>query len=138
LKSKLVKSASGDLLVFTAQPLDSRPATALRKAGAELVRITGTKRPDLSAVLAELGRMNILSVIIEAGPRVNAAALAAGVVDKMTLFVAPRVMGDDALPLAGAPYASLGKLPALAEVSLRHLGPDILVEGYLRDVYRNH
>ena len=40
LKSKLVKSADGDVVVFTTQPADSPKARALKRAGVEVVRVT--------------------------------------------------------------------------------------------------
>ena len=79
LKSKLVKSAEGDVLVFTTQPDDSPRARALRRAGVEVARVRSRDtRPDLRAVVEELGRREILSVLLEAGGELNAAALAAG------------------------------------------------------------
>src|SRR5207245_4952366 len=57
LKSKLAKSAEGDVLVFTTQPADSLRARALRRAGVEVARVRSRDtRPDLRAVVEELGR----------------------------------------------------------------------------------
>lgn len=139
LNSRLVKSAEQDLLVFTSQALDARRARALRAAGVELVRIhSGKRRPDLRAVMEELGRCEIQSLMIEAGAQVNAGALEAGVVDKVVLFYSPRLLGADSLPFAEGHYRGLKDLPALKDLTLRQLTPDFVVEGYLRDVYRNH
>jgi len=80
------------VLVFTTQPADSLRARALRRAGVEVARVRSRDtRPDLRAVVEELGRREILSALLEAGGELNAAALAAGVVDKMFLFYAPRM-----------------------------------------------
>lgn len=139
LNSRIVKTAQGDVLVFTKCGLDSPRAHALRRAGIELVRICGpARRPDLRAVLAELGQCEILSVLMEAGSQINGAALAAGVVDKLALFVAPKMLGSDALPFAAAAGQTLRRMPPCRNLSLRQLGCDFLVEGYLRDVYGNH
>lgn len=138
LKSKLAKSAEGDVLVFTTQSPDSSRARALRKAGVEVVRVRGRGRTtDLRAVLKELGRREVLSVLLEAGAQLNWAALEAGIVDKMVLFYAPKIAGRDGLPLARGPSRALRAAPKLEEVMLHRFGPDFAVEGYLRDVYRN-
>ena len=50
-------------------------------------------RVDLGEVIRELGRRQILNLLIEAGAELNGAALAGGIVDKMVLFYAPRIMG---------------------------------------------
>ncbi len=139
LKSKLVKSAEGDVLVFTTQPADSPRARALRRAGVEVARVRsrGT-RPDLHAVVEELGRREILSVLLEAGGELNAAALAAEIVDKMFLFYAPRMAGSNHRGVVQMQGRAFRVPPALKNLSLHRFGPDFAVEGYLRDVYRNH
>jgi diaminohydroxyphosphoribosylaminopyrimidine deaminase/5-amino-6-(5-phosphoribosylamino)uracil reductase len=72
-------------------------------------------------------------VLLEAGPTLNQAALEAGIVDKMRLFVAPRFAG------AAPRLPAFGKWSAatpLTDVSVTRSGPDASIEGYLRDVYR--
>jgi diaminohydroxyphosphoribosylaminopyrimidine deaminase/5-amino-6-(5-phosphoribosylamino)uracil reductase len=134
-RSKLVQSADGDVLIFTAAPTESAQARRLRGAGVEIVRVAARRgRIDLGAVLDELGRREILSVMLEAGPTLNQAALEAGIVDKMRLFVAPRFAGRaPRLPAFG----SWSTAAPLADVTINRFGPDASIEGYLRDVYRN-
>jgi diaminohydroxyphosphoribosylaminopyrimidine deaminase/5-amino-6-(5-phosphoribosylamino)uracil reductase len=132
-RSKLARTADGDLLVFTAASADSAQARRLRRAGVEVVRVAARHgRIDLAAVLDELGRREILSVLLEAGPTLNRAALEAEIVDKMRLFVAPRFAGSGPrLPAFGGWSAAR----PLADVTVRRFGPDASIEGYLRDVY---
>ena len=138
LKSTLVKSAEGDLVVFTLQPVDSPRARALQRAGVQVVRVSGRRgHVDLRAVIRQLGKREILDLVIEAGAELNGAALEAGIVDKMILFYAPKIMGS------GVPVARIGprwfaKLPALTNLKLSRFGPDFAVEGYFHDVYGNH
>jgi len=133
-KSRIVATADDDLLVFTAMPLKSAAAQKLQNAGIELAR-TKTKngRIDLHAVLAELSRREVLSVLLESGPSVNGGALQADIVDKLFLFYAPKIAGDRSVPLASASNLSL---PALQNVSTYAFGPDFAIEGYLHDVYK--
>jgi len=141
LKSKLVKSAAGDLLVFTTQSLESAKARALRKAGAEIVKTRARNRRGhvcLDSMLAELGRREILGALIEAGAELNGAALEMGIVDKMILFYAPKIMGAGGVPMARVSPQWFAKSPALRNISLRQYGPDFAVEGYFHDVYGNH
>jgi diaminohydroxyphosphoribosylaminopyrimidine deaminase/5-amino-6-(5-phosphoribosylamino)uracil reductase len=136
-KSKLVKSADSDVLVFTTQPLESSSARALRRAGVELIRLRSRgKHVRFDDVLSELGRRQILSVLVEAGSKINGAALEAGIVDKMILFFAPKIFGGG-VPFATGRSQRLATLPPLLNLTLRQFGPDFAVEGYLRDVYRN-
>ena len=139
LRSKLVKSADGDVLVFTTQRTDSPKAHALLRAGVELVRLPSRAgRVDLHAVLRELGRRQILSILLEAGAELNGAALQAGIVDKMILFYAPKIMGTGGVPMARIPARWFPKSPVLKNLSLQAYGPDFVVQGYFHDVYGNH
>lgn len=134
-KSRIVTTADDDLLVFTAAALNSAKARKLQKAGVEIVRAkTKDGRIDLQTVIAELGRREILSVLLEAGPTLNGAALATGIVDKLVLFYAPKIAGENRVPFAVAPRL---KLPPLQNLLTREFGPDIAVEACLRNPFRD-
>jgi len=140
LDSKLVKTAKSDVLVFTTQSPTSAKARALRKKGVEVVR-TRSRRGlvCLDTVMADLGHREILHALLEAGAGVNGTALQAGIVDKVALFYAPKIMGTGGVPLARIPAAQwFSKAPALTNLSVSPCGPDFLVEGYFHDVYGNH
>ncbi len=139
-KSQVVRSARGDVLVFTCASLSSLRAKQLSAHGLEICRVRPRRgRPDLAAVLDELGRREILSVLLEAGPLLNQAALQADLVEKVRLFYAPMLVGLGG-SLAGPPSRKrTGSLPIreLSHLRTEPFGPDFAVEGYLRDVYRN-
>jgi len=106
----------------------------LQNAGVEIVRAkTTTGRIDLPAVLDELGRREILSVLLEAGSTLNGTALSAGVVHKLFLFYAPKIAGEDRVPFALAP--KLTDLP-LQNTQIHQFGPDFALEARLKNVYR--
>jgi diaminohydroxyphosphoribosylaminopyrimidine deaminase/5-amino-6-(5-phosphoribosylamino)uracil reductase len=134
-KARIVETADDDLLVFTAAPLNSPKARKLQHAGVELVRAR-TRRGliDLDGVLDELGRRDILSVLLEAGPALNGAALSADVVHKLVLFYALKIAGQTEVPFAHAP--KLTHTP-LQNVRFQQFGSDFALEGYLHDVYGN-
>jgi diaminohydroxyphosphoribosylaminopyrimidine deaminase / 5-amino-6-(5-phosphoribosylamino)uracil reductase len=139
LKSEIVKCAKKDVLVFTRRPLSWGKTRALQKAGVDVVPIRARRGGlDLREVLRELGRREILSVILEAGSELNGAMLEAGLVDKMILLYAPKILGTITVPVAKRRPKAINKIPALENLTLRRFGPDFAVEGYLRDVYRDH
>lgn len=124
-KSRIVQTSDDDLLVFTAASLKSAKARKLLNAGVEVIQ---TKRKqnglDLDAVLKELGRRDILSVLLEAGHGLNGTALAAGVVNKLVLFIAPKIAGSVQVPFASGLLDS----PRLHVRSVRQFGPDVAIE----------
>ena len=129
LKSRIVQTAVEDLLVFTAASLKSSKALKLQEAGVELIHLKSRAgRLDLSLILKELGRRQILSVLLEAGPRLNGAALAGGFVHKLVLFYAPKLAGDSGVPFVPA---AVVPFPPLSVRSVRQFGPDIAIEAYI-------
>ncbi len=139
LKSRLVKSARNDLLVFTSRSLKSSKARGLARAGVEVKRVkTRRGHSDLKGVMHELGRKKILSVLLEAGPNLNGAALDAGIVDKMVLFYAPKFIGSSGVPLAHLPARWFRRAQELRIERVARFGEDIAIEGYFHDVYGNH
>jgi diaminohydroxyphosphoribosylaminopyrimidine deaminase/5-amino-6-(5-phosphoribosylamino)uracil reductase len=107
--------------VVTATSLKSPKARKLQNAGVELLQQkSGKGRINLTDVLRELGRRNILSVLLEAGPQLNRSALARGMARKLVLFYAPKLAGRCIVPFA-APAA----LKHAHIESVRHFGPDV-------------
>jgi diaminohydroxyphosphoribosylaminopyrimidine deaminase / 5-amino-6-(5-phosphoribosylamino)uracil reductase len=134
--SRIVKTVDDDLLIFTSTPLTAPRAKKLQEFGVELFYVRDSRAgiaPEV--VVAELGRREILSALLEAGPKLNGAALAAEVVHKMVLFYAPKIAGRNTVPFVSAPELNLAPLNNLG---IRQVGPDVAVEGYVRNVYRNY
>jgi diaminohydroxyphosphoribosylaminopyrimidine deaminase/5-amino-6-(5-phosphoribosylamino)uracil reductase len=137
LRSRLVRSAKNDVFVFTAANLNTAKAIALHKAGVELFRVKrASDGLDIRAILRELGRREIQNVMIEAGTKVNSAALLARVVDKLVIFGTDKIAGPGGKPWAEKRVAD--KVKNLYALRIQHIGPDYCYAGYLRDVYGNH
>jgi diaminohydroxyphosphoribosylaminopyrimidine deaminase/5-amino-6-(5-phosphoribosylamino)uracil reductase len=86
---------------------------------------------SLSALLKELGRRGITSVLLEGGSQLNGAMLRAKLVDRIRLYIAPELLGgDDAKGLiGGSSSARLDQSLTLRHVRSRSVGRDIVVEG---------
>jgi diaminohydroxyphosphoribosylaminopyrimidine deaminase/5-amino-6-(5-phosphoribosylamino)uracil reductase len=138
LKSQIVRSAQRDVLVFTCAAASSPRAKRLTQAGVDIFQVRARRgRPDLSAVLAELGCRDILSLLLESGPILNQAALEADLVEKVRLFYAPTLVGLGSSLPGLAKRARVAAARQLSNLRMEHFGPDFAVEGYLRDVYGN-
>lgn len=147
LDSRLVKSAQNDLLVFCSFAEEKKRA-AFETRGVQVEQVPLARnepdglfpiaggRPDLRAVVERLGARQLANLIIEGGAAVNWAALAAGIVDKVFLYYAPRILGGASIPFTmGAGYENLDEAAHLRNLELHRLGEDFAVEGYLRDPY---
>jgi diaminohydroxyphosphoribosylaminopyrimidine deaminase/5-amino-6-(5-phosphoribosylamino)uracil reductase len=103
LTSKMVRSARGDLLVVTTSAAPAERRRALEERGiAVLTMDGGNGRTDLPGLVRYLGRERCLSLMIEAGSKVNWAALETGVADRILFYYAPKILGGmQSLPVAG-------------------------------------
>lgn len=85
---------------------------------------------DLRQVAARCGAAGMIQVIVEGGRTLAAAALAAGAIDDVMIYLAPRFLGGDAIAAIGdLGIEALEKTPRLSGVRTRRLGEDILVTG---------
>jgi diaminohydroxyphosphoribosylaminopyrimidine deaminase/5-amino-6-(5-phosphoribosylamino)uracil reductase len=135
-EAKIVQSAADDVVVFTAQASATEKSRAIERAGAEVVNVPAREgHVELREVLRELGQRRILNLLMEGGAELNGAAIGAGIVDKMVLFYAPKIMGTGGVPLATLPSSGFPNAPSLSRLTLRGFGRDFAVEGYFRDVY---
>lgn len=91
------------------------------------------ERLDLRWLLKRLGEEGITSILIEGGSSLNAHSLEDGIVDKVMFFIAPKIIGGkDSYPsVGGRTYRSLEEAYRLRDISIKRIGEDILIEGYL-------
>jgi diaminohydroxyphosphoribosylaminopyrimidine deaminase/5-amino-6-(5-phosphoribosylamino)uracil reductase len=137
--SRLVKSAKDDVLVLCSV-MDEDKKPALSTAGVRVEQIAAARvdgRPDFNAIVRHLGAQEITSLLIEGGATVNWDALAAGVVDKVFLYYAPKILGGSgAVPFAvGEGFHRMSKAAHVKSMEIHRFGEDFAVEGYLRDPY---
>jgi diaminohydroxyphosphoribosylaminopyrimidine deaminase/5-amino-6-(5-phosphoribosylamino)uracil reductase len=138
LDSRVVQSAQTDVLVICS----SAEGKKKRELEARGVRVEQAARaldgrPDILATLHRLWELEITSLMIEGGSAVNGAALASGVVDKVFLYYAPKIMAaGESVPFAnGGDSRSIDEAMRLKRLQFHRFGEDFAVEGYLRDPY---
>jgi diaminohydroxyphosphoribosylaminopyrimidine deaminase/5-amino-6-(5-phosphoribosylamino)uracil reductase len=134
LDSQLVRTAAQvPTLVLTRRlPTDDR-AKVLHSYQVEILAVdTDTNgHIPLQIVLAELGRREIISVLVEGGGVTHAAFLMEKLADRVYWFIAPKLVGgrDAATPLEGPGVERMSDAVTLETVRVKRIGPDILVEG---------
>jgi diaminohydroxyphosphoribosylaminopyrimidine deaminase/5-amino-6-(5-phosphoribosylamino)uracil reductase len=129
LDSKMVATAHNDLVIFTVSKEQAR-IDALQQRGVRVqVLPAESGRVPLGKVLDKLGEEGILTLLTETGTRLNTALLAAGLVDRVHLFVSPQIMGSDAVPaFRGMPHAI-----RMAEVEVERYENDLGLCSLLKD-----
>jgi diaminohydroxyphosphoribosylaminopyrimidine deaminase/5-amino-6-(5-phosphoribosylamino)uracil reductase len=126
-------ASSSPTLVYTTEETPVSYERAIFSAGGEVVRVDGEQgHVALTEVLADLGERGLLDILVEGGPTVHGAFLRAGLVDAVQLYLAPKLLGGDALPVIGGPGArSLDDSWLLTPPRIRALGADVLYEAYM-------
>jgi diaminohydroxyphosphoribosylaminopyrimidine deaminase / 5-amino-6-(5-phosphoribosylamino)uracil reductase len=99
--------------------------------GSELELVSG----ELEEELARLAKEDVQSLLLEGGPTLAGAFLRADLLDKLVLFVAPKLVGgDDAPPLfAGEGVKALADAIPVSSVEVSRVGEDILVTAYIHE-----
>ena len=105
---------------------------ALELAGAEIFATpTGNGRVDLRALLTELGRRGVTSVLVEGGGALAGSLFDARLVDRVVAFVAPVVIGGDRAlsPVGGQGATLMSDAIRLSDVRIERFGADVAVIG---------
>jgi diaminohydroxyphosphoribosylaminopyrimidine deaminase/5-amino-6-(5-phosphoribosylamino)uracil reductase len=137
--SKLVRSAEGDVLAVATSAASAERRKSLEARGIQVLSFDGPGgRADLRSVIDWLGERRYLSLMIEAGSKLNWTALESGCVDRIFFYYGPKILGGmEALPLAGG----IGRRKRsdairIHNVAVHSIPPDeFAVEGY---VHRDH
>ncbi|MCZ2156582.1 MAG: bifunctional diaminohydroxyphosphoribosylaminopyrimidine deaminase/5-amino-6-(5-phosphoribosylamino)uracil reductase RibD [Bryobacterales bacterium] len=135
VNSKMVRSASGDVLIACTSAADDARRRALEDAGAQVAVFDGSRgRVSLRKLLGHLAAKKYLSLMIEAGSKVNWAALEEEVVDKICFYYAPKILGGlSSLPVAGG-IGKMSRAEAIRfeRVRIHQIPPDeFAVEAYV-------
>ena len=128
-QSQLARTTTQAPVVVFGDP-ESAGTAALRAEGVEIVNL----KPDLCGVLRELGSRSLQSVLVEGGSTIAGEFLDARLVNKITFFIAPKIIGGTEAPSAvgGRGAEAMSEALELERVTVVHRGKDIEVTGYPR------
>ena len=134
LSAKILRDSAAPVLIAVTDTAPAERVTALKQAGAEILCCGAGARVDLQRLMQQLGEREICSLLVEGGGTVNFAFLQAGLIDKVTAFLAPKLLGGrKALgAVAGEGFLHLTDAVELTDVQLEPLAEDICLTGYVK------
>ena len=136
LKAKvLTMDSRSDSIIVTTEKGDPERIKKLEGMGVKVLIVDKKdQRIDLDKLMTRLGEMEVASLLIEGGSEVYASALEAGIVDKVILFLAPKIIGGVNAPgvVGGRGIDSLCDAISLKDIHIQQIGDDVMIEGYLR------
>jgi len=134
--ARVMKGHPGSCLIIATT--DKAPTEKIEQLKGDNVKIIVYNGGDglipLRTLMKDLGSLGIASLIIEGGSEVNASAMNAGIVDKVTMYYAPRIMGgkNSIKVVGGAGIDAIADAVELENISIKHFDDDFLVEGYIK------
>lgn len=135
INSKIVKTAKEvKTIVATTKDCDLMKKSQLENLGVEVLIVNDlNEKVNLKILMKELGKKNIDSILLEGGGELNFSALEAGVVNKLMIFMAPKILGgrNSKTFIEGNGIKSLKDSYKISNLVIRHLKNDILITGYI-------
>jgi len=128
--SKLAKTARAfPVIVFSDKEVDESKIKKLTSQGVEVLNI-GSR--DISRVLQELAHRSLQGVLVEGGSAIAGNFIDAGMINKVTFFIAPKIVGGSNAPTAvgGRGIEKMSDALSLNEVEVVRRGSDIEITGY--------
>jgi diaminohydroxyphosphoribosylaminopyrimidine deaminase/5-amino-6-(5-phosphoribosylamino)uracil reductase len=130
-EARVITDGEAPTWIFTGHSPDEEKQARLEQLGIKVFR-TSTQQVNLKEVLETLGAHEYSSLMIEGGGHVNASFVEQGLVDKLILYIAPKVVGGAEAPtfLEGVGVQLMSEAKPLRVVSFSQIGVDFKMEGY--------
>ena len=129
---RMLKQDSAANTLIATISTDQEKILLLRSAGAEVLTLPALSgKVSLPALWQELGKRNIQRLLLEGGAGLAGAALAAGLIDQLMVFVAPKILGG-ASPFGlfpGSGCSTMDEAIKLVDVTCETIGDDLLIIG---------
>ena len=120
-------------LVATTERASETKQRQLEKQGVEILRLQAYDdgRVDIEALLRVLGERGVTSLLVEGGATLSATLLRRHLIDKLVMFVAPKLIGGDGLSVMGAcGVETMDQAIFLHSMTSRQVGEDLMLEAY--------
>ena len=129
--SNLMKNPA-KLIIATTNKASKNDIKKLQQKGINVIITQSSKGlVDLEDLMKQLGKHEITSVMIEGGSQLNSSAIKSGIVDKVLIFTAPKIIGNGIGAIGSLGIKKIEKAINLKNPVVKKIGKDVLIEGYL-------
>lgn len=132
LDAKVITDGKAPTWIFTARHVNEVAKEALKTYGIKIFSTTGIDKVDPIDVVRILGQQQISSVLLEGGGTIHAAFLEKELVDKVEIYIAPKLVGGSNAPtfLEGAGVELMKDAVDLENLQITRIGKDFKFTGY--------
>lgn len=138
-KAKVLADDPGKTIIATTELAPEASLGRLEKRGVRVLILDSRGgRVYLQSLLTTLGEMEMMSLLVEGGSEVNGSFLKEGLIDKMFLFFAPKLIGGvEARGIfGGSGAATLEEALVLDSLKVKKIGEDLFIEGYPKKSFK--
>ena len=129
---RMLKQQSAAKTLIATISTDQNKISALQYVGAEVVVLpVDSGKVSLLALWQELGRRNVQKLLLEGGAKLAEAALNAGLIDQLMLFIAPKLLGGSSVfgIFSGSGCVKMSAAIKLKNMCFQQVGEDLLITG---------
>ncbi|MEK8127458.1 bifunctional diaminohydroxyphosphoribosylaminopyrimidine deaminase/5-amino-6-(5-phosphoribosylamino)uracil reductase RibD [Paenibacillus filicis] len=135
--AQLVRDGAAPTVVLTTGQAPPERRRALEALGVEVIDCGPGPAVDLRTAMVRLGEREIASLLVEGGGKLSGALLGAGLVDKLALFLAPKIIGGGALAPGSFDFPgseAMSRAIRIDRMNVERFGEDVCLTGYPRYV----
>lgn len=136
LEAKVINIKSNTRTIIATTELAAiEKVKVLKDKGVEVIICPlKNNKVDLNYLTKVLGEQGIDSILIEGGSELNFSAIESGIVDKVNIFIAPKLIGGNTAktPIGGLGIELMKDAVMLKNIDIHKFGDDIIIESYLR------
>jgi len=133
ISSKVFNNAHKERVIYaTTSNFSPVRRAKLEKIGVEVLLVKDKReKVNLSSLMEELGRMGIVSVMIEGGAEISGSIFKEQLIDRVVYFIAPKIIGgrNSPTPVGGEGVDELKDFMKIKNMSINKLGEDLVIEG---------
>ncbi|ANF97487.1 bifunctional diaminohydroxyphosphoribosylaminopyrimidine deaminase/5-amino-6-(5-phosphoribosylamino)uracil reductase RibD [Paenibacillus bovis] len=131
-QARLLNTEQADTMIVTTAQADPVRASQLESRGIRILRCGEGPHVDLTLAMRMLGEQEISSILLEGGGRLNGSMLEAGLVDRVTLFFAPKLIGGDMSTFTFDGFEKMNQAVTLEQVEVETLEDNVCISGRTR------
>jgi diaminohydroxyphosphoribosylaminopyrimidine deaminase/5-amino-6-(5-phosphoribosylamino)uracil reductase len=134
----LSKQSPAPTIIATTRYANKSKIKAFRDKGVNIIVVKDkNKMVNLRSLMKELAGLNVTDLLIEGGGKIVASALGEKIVDKMSIFIAPKIIGgkNAITSVEGIGIRNINQAIRLKNIEIKRFKDDILIEGY--PIYHN-
>ncbi|MCM3389230.1 bifunctional diaminohydroxyphosphoribosylaminopyrimidine deaminase/5-amino-6-(5-phosphoribosylamino)uracil reductase RibD [Ureibacillus chungkukjangi] len=133
LNANVVNTAVAQTIIVTSDEVDEAKVNRLTEKGVQILTVSKTEQGlNLEEMLDELYEIGITDILVEGGAEINGSFLRAGLINKVLVFMAPKLIGgrNSKTPFAGMDIDSIEDGLQLEFDSIEQVGPDLCITAY--------